>query len=333
MQFSQQSCYSTKRFVASSVQALALYSNWVEYRHCSEDLGNNMNNRVILTVLAIASVLTGCGLTPPTDRDDLLRPQFTSPPRVHSVLVDVLFDEQQATLPSNAVLSLRLVDLDADQQAELIAKSALALTTDSPYRMALPYDADKIKTEHRYALQGRIEVDGELWFANLQNVDPFPNHAPAVLPVPLDFVRQQQAAESLTTASSGASSNLKVIEFAQKPDIANTYWRLTELGNEKVQPLIGQQELYMQLSEQSAQVRGFAGCNAFFGRYQMTPQTLKFESLGATKKSCFTSQQQEQRFLDALKRAKRFVMEGELLKLFDDQQILLAAFSAKLLKP
>jgi copper homeostasis protein (lipoprotein) len=110
-------------------------------------------------------------------------------------------------------------------------------------------------------------------------------------------------------------------------ELLNTYWKLIELNGESIETAEGMKEAHLILSEPAAQARGNAGCNNFFGRYQLEDNTLSFGALGSTMMACAEGMDTERAFLDALGRTTRYVIQGETLQLYAEDQ-LLARFEA-----
>ena len=112
-----------------------------------------------------------------------------------------------------------------------------------------------------------------------------------------------------------------------KPDasLTNTYWKLIELDGERASLGEGQKELSVVLTDDDDRMRGFSGCNQFAGPYMATNGRLHIGPLVSTKKACEEGMEQEQRFLEALGRTKRFNISGDNLVFYgrDGKRILL----------
>jgi len=67
------------------------------------------------------------------------------------------------------------------------------------------------------------------------------------------------------------------------------------------------------------QIAGISSCNRYFGSVRIDGNTLEFGNTGGTRMACEPMiDDQEQRFLDALSRARTFNLEDGVLILFDD---------------
>jgi len=103
-------------------------------------------------------------------------------------------------------------------------------------------------------------------------------------------------------------------------ELVNTYWRLVEVNGsavelQQVEPET-QREPHMVLSIEDSRVHGFAGCNNFFGKYQLENDSLTFSALGSTMMACPQGMDTEQAFLNALGETTRAEVSGLFLDLY-----------------
>ena len=68
--------------------------------------------------------------------------------------------------------------------------------------------------------------------------------------------------------------------------IEDTKWQLVEVSNDPVSPLAGEKRPYILLDSAQEKATGFAGCNNFFGSYEIDGVALKFGPIGSTRMSC-----------------------------------------------
>lgn len=108
-------------------------------------------------------------------------------------------------------------------------------------------------------------------------------------------------------------------------ELANTRWQLSALGDEIVDA-DSEQQPYLTL-DNDGKVHGHAGCNGLNGSYQHNGDALSFGAIATTRKAC-PDMEGEQAFLQALKAASGYRIDGELLTLFDDNDQPLAGFQA-----
>jgi heat shock protein HslJ len=109
--------------------------------------------------------------------------------------------------------------------------------------------------------------------------------------------------------------------------IQNTYWKLDEVGGQKVSTPEGQREAHMVLTLQESKVRGNAGCNNFFGTYTLDGDSLGFGQMGSTMMACLDGMETEAAFLAALESTDRYTISGLILQLYKGET-LLAKFEA-----
>lgn len=97
--------------------------------------------------------------------------------------------------------------------------------------------------------------------------------------------------------------------------LVNTYWKLLELDGERVVTPPGRRELYVILTTNESRVKGFAGCNAFTGTYEVRGDSLRFGPLASTRMACPDYMEQETRFLRALEATVGYRIDGEMLEI------------------
>lgn len=111
-----------------------------------------------------------------------------------------------------------------------------------------------------------------------------------------------------------------------RTSLTNTYWKLVEIGGVAVSAHSDQREVHMLLEVGENKVRGFAGCNQFFGNYETTGDSLRLGRLASTQMAC-PYLDEETAFLNSLGKAKTYSIMGESLKLSDGSRVV-ARFKA-----
>jgi heat shock protein HslJ/pimeloyl-ACP methyl ester carboxylesterase len=96
--------------------------------------------------------------------------------------------------------------------------------------------------------------------------------------------------------------------------LSNTYWKLVELSGVPIEPHADQPEVHLLLEREDRQVRGFAGCNRFFGDYQVSARSLTFGELASTMAAC-PYLDEETAFFRALEKVTAYEIVGESLEL------------------
>jgi len=101
------------------------------------------------------------------------------------------------------------------------------------------------------------------------------------------------------------------------PELTNTYWQLTHLGDIAVNPIAGRTEPHLLfLDGELSGVSGTIGCNFFRGRFERTGHTLQFSQLATTKMACPPGVDfLEAAFSRALGDTQAFEIVGQTLRL------------------
>jgi uncharacterized lipoprotein YbaY/heat shock protein HslJ len=110
-------------------------------------------------------------------------------------------------------------------------------------------------------------------------------------------------------------------------DLRNTYWKLVELASRNAVTPEGAREIHIILSGEDSRAHGHAGCNNFFGGFEIQDATLKFSALGSTMMACPQGMDTEQAFLGALADTTAYDISGQILSLYQGDR-LLARFEA-----
>ena len=109
--------------------------------------------------------------------------------------------------------------------------------------------------------------------------------------------------------------------------LVNTYWKLVEVAGNPVETPEGQREAHMVLAIEESRVQGNAGCNRFFGGYEVEEDKVSFGQMGATMMACPEGMDTEQAFLAALEIADRYEIEGQTMALYGGDEVV-ARFEA-----
>ena len=114
---------------------------------------------------------------------------------------------------------------------------------------------------------------------------------------------------------------------AEAAGIEGIQWYLTEVGGSPVSPMADDKQPHILLDPAQKKVTGFAGCNNFFGSYELDGSSLTFGPMGATRMACPDLEiGLETSVLEAVERTLRWKIEdGDLLFLKADD--VLARFS------
>jgi heat shock protein HslJ len=95
--------------------------------------------------------------------------------------------------------------------------------------------------------------------------------------------------------------------------LTETFWELTEMPGYDPEDL---SKMWLRLEDGSEKkVSGFAGCNRFFGMYEVSEKHLEFGNLGSTKMYC-PEMETETSFLEKLGEVDNFKISDSNLILY-----------------
>jgi len=116
---------------------------------------------------------------------------------------------------------------------------------------------------------------------------------------------------------------------ADAAGIEGIQWYLTEVDGSPVSPMADDKQPHILLNPTQKQATGFAGCNHFFGRYELDGSSLTFGPMGATRMACPDLETGlETSVFDALENTRKWKrVNGELVLLSGDA--VLARFSQR----
>jgi heat shock protein HslJ len=75
------------------------------------------------------------------------------------------------------------------------------------------------------------------------------------------------------------------------------------------------------LSARDARASGFAGCNQFTGRYELSGDALRLGPLAMTRMACPDSMDLEQRYSSALEATRTYRIKGSQLELLAGDRV------------
>lgn len=149
--------------------------------------------------LSTAMLSTATSLSVTASRTDVQRPSYLSstaaiamtptPPMQASVTGTVAY-RQRIALPANAMVQVQLLDISRqDTAATVLGEQTIpANGRQVPFAFEVSYDPTQIQAGHRYAIQARITVDGQLRFLNTSSYPVITNGNPTQVAVLVDAV-------------------------------------------------------------------------------------------------------------------------------------------------
>jgi heat shock protein HslJ len=97
-----------------------------------------------------------------------------------------------------------------------------------------------------------------------------------------------------------------------------TSWAVERIGATPVTLSTDQHRPYLVFNQEKEQVRGFGGCNNFFGGYHVSGDKLQFADLATTMMACADTMELEQQFLQQMHAVRKFRLTGNSLFLLDE---------------
>lgn len=91
---------------------------------------------------------------------------------------------------------------------------------------------------------------------------------------------------------------------------------LLSLEGESLQTPNNTRTAYIRFEEKDNDVKGFSGCNNFFGKYEMVDNKLQLSKLGSTRMMC-PIMEQETKLMRILERVDTYSISGNILTFYD----------------
>lgn len=124
-------------------------------------------------------------------------------------------------------------------------------------------------------------------------------------------------------------SVVKALADSSNAELAETYWRLTELMGKPVEAVAqGKKEVHIILKQEDNRIQGFAGCNTINGEYELKPgNRIRFSKVTATLMAC-PDMNIENQLKKVIERADNYAIKGNMLSLNKARMAPLARFEA-----
>lgn len=141
----------------------------------------------------------------------------------------------------------------------------------------------------------------------------------------MKIIYQLLSIVALVAVLAGCCNCRAVQKKSQKP-LEGTEWQLVQLGGETIQPVEGKYTI--QFFEEEHRFAGVGECNHLTATYSTNAKhELTLENAGMTRMMC-PNQEAEDRFVEMLNKVTRYDIDGQMLMLFAEND-LLAVFQAK----
>jgi putative lipoprotein len=205
---------------------------------------------------------------------------------------------ERMALPPTAVVQVQLVDVSKqDVASTTIAETSIeAAGKQVPIPFELAYNPAAIDANRTYAVRATIREGTALLFTTTSSHQVITRGNPTRVDLMLQRV---------TGSAPGAATDLR-----------GTAWVLEDLAGAGV---VDRVQATLEFA-QDGTVSGNSSCNQLRGPVTVKANEISFGDLAVTRKACAEAvMQQEQRYLDALRAAKRFEIKGSLLFLHVDR--------------
>jgi heat shock protein HslJ len=111
--------------------------------------------------------------------------------------------------------------------------------------------------------------------------------------------------------------------------LENTYWKLTQLGDDTVTVASQQPEPHLILNSVTGRATGSGGCNRMTGTYQLSGDRLTLGQMTSTMMACVEGMETEQAFMKTLGQVSGWSIAGRRLELKDAAGQVLARFEGR----
>ncbi|MFC2038205.1 YbaY family lipoprotein [Chloroflexota bacterium] len=221
-----------------------------------------------------------------------------------SVTGSITYREKIALPSEGVVITIKVEDVSlADAPAVTIGEQIIENPEHQvPIPFEVKYDRSVIDERNTYGMRVRIEVDGKLWFTNTSHYGVITQENPTTdIEVILENIRAETPLVGLEDVS----------------------WVLDSYGQSgNLQAVLRDTKITAEFKE--GQVAGSAGCNRYFGAYELNGRKLSIvEPPGLTRMACPEQiMDQEQAYLKALQDAESVEIEDSELRITSGKQVL-----------
>ncbi len=219
--------------------------------------------------------------------------QVTSNINNISVVSGKLSYRQRIALPVNSQIIIKLLDLSLPD-SPLAQQIILTKGENVPILFQLKFNKLDIIPNHSYTVRAEIRIEDRLAFTTTRNYPVITNGAPETIDILLDPVGTLGLEQQLQQGQ----------------------WLLEDLGGRGV---IDNLQTTLKFDSQG-RISGLAGCNRYFGQYQLKGKNIKFSNIASTRKACSGAvANQEYLFLSALEKAYQLQIDGPYLLIYSKE--------------
>jgi putative lipoprotein len=216
--------------------------------------------------------------------------------------------QELAELPAGAMVNVQLQDTSrADAPAIVLGEQVIQNPEQFPIPFEITYDPAQIDERKVYSMRVRIEVEGKLIFINTTAHHVITRGNPTELEVIVEKVTPY--------SPPGLAEALE-----------NATWILMSYGEPaNLQAVLEDTEITAAFDSENGQVTGSAGCNSYFGGYELKGNELSLTGpIGSTMMSCGEEiDQQEIEYLQILQDAESYEIDGNQLQINSGDKVLI----------
>ena len=231
---------------------------------------------------------------------------LTSCQQTATVTGTVTYRERIALPPEGVVITVKVEDTSrADAPAVTIGEQIIE---NPEYQVPIPfevkYNPGDIDERYTYSMRVRIEVDGKLWFTNTSHYGVITRGNPTS---EIEVILERVGTETSAV------------------DFENITWVLDSYGQPgNLQAVLRDTEITVEFESEGGQVVGSAGCNRYFGAYELDGNKLSIVGpIGSTKMACPEQiMEQEQEYMKSLQAAVSVLIEDGELQITSGEQVL-----------
>ena len=103
-------------------------------------------------------------------------------------------------------------------------------------------------------------------------------------------------------------------------NLKNTFWSLRELNGKSIKDYKIEREIHLLIKHDNS-IKGFSGCNNYFGNSSTRNDTLQFSQIGSTLMMC-ENMEIEKEYFQTLEKINMYKIYGEYLYLYDEEKLL-----------
>ncbi len=199
--------------------------------------------------------------------------------------------------------------------------TSITLNQDLTYKISTVY---KGKTMKFYENSGKFTWNDAGSTVLLEGITNAPN---SYLVAENKLIQLDMEGQRITGALADKYILMKTVQDAGDAGIEGRKWKLVELNGKPVENTSGNgKEYFISLQQEESRVSGYAGCNSFFGSYELKEgNRVTFSKMGSTMMAC-PNMATEQELFKVLETVDNYTTDGKTLQLNKARMAPLARF-------